>query len=110
VAPVIHDFTYEPLVYDVLDVLGTVWRRPGAASPGDKDGPDCTLDEKDHLWVDVRHKFILDVIAQSKQWVKEMGESAVGRFTQGGGAAVRGAGRGWQLLWCRAACTAGRVT
>lgn len=61
VAPLIHEWTYEAMVYDLLSPRGNVVSIPGA-TPGAPDR-EHVLDEGDALWMEFRHCHIAEVLS-----------------------------------------------
>jgi syntaxin-binding protein 1 len=62
--PLMHDFTYQPMVRDLLTVTGDMITTEvdSADSPGEMENKDVLLNEKDKLWVELRGKHIAEVI------------------------------------------------
>lgn len=58
-APIIHEWTYEAMVYDLLEVDDNVYRYQPDASRGEE--KEAVLGENDSLWVELRHMFIAEV-------------------------------------------------
>lgn len=56
VSPIIHEWTYEAMAYDLLPVENNVYRRPGS-SVGTTE---VLLDEEDSLWKELRHMHIAE--------------------------------------------------
>lgn len=78
-APVLHEFTYQAMVYDLLDIKEDKYVYTT------KDGTDhavektSLLDEKDDLWVEYRHSHISDMIPSLKNsFQKFMSENSAG--------------------------------
>lgn len=61
VAPMIHEWTYEAMVYDLLPVQGNVIRYAAESAGGKQEVKDHILDESDETWVELRHNHIADV-------------------------------------------------
>jgi len=53
IAPLMHEFTFQAMVNDLLEVHGEIAHMPDA---------DLVIAEDDHLWIDFRHKHIGSVI------------------------------------------------
>mmetsp|Transcript_8642 Transcript_8642/g.24836 ORF Transcript_8642/g.24836 Transcript_8642/m.24836 type:complete len:628 (-) Transcript_8642:138-2021(-) len=60
VAPIIHEWTYEAMAYDLLDLTGNSYKYEAENTKGDKETKEGYLEEHDPLWVDLRHLFIAD--------------------------------------------------
>lgn len=56
VAPIIHEWTYEAMAYDLLPVENNVYNRPG----GTVGTTEVLLDEQDNLWKELRHMHIAE--------------------------------------------------
>lgn len=62
VAPVIHEWTYEALVYDLLSPEDNVIRYQAETAAGGSEVKEHLLDEStDELWAELRHSHIADV-------------------------------------------------
>eukprot|EP00775_Hariotina_reticulata_P004848 gene4848-5095_t len=62
VAPVIHEWTYEAMVYDLLPVEDNVIRYTAETAAGRQEAKEHVLDEvTDELWAEMRHAHIADV-------------------------------------------------
>ena len=56
VSPIIHEWTYEAMVYDLLRVENNVYKRHGDAAGT----MEVLLDEEDMLWKELRHMHIAE--------------------------------------------------
>lgn len=83
-ACVVHEYTYEALVYDLLDEVLDVDRhvvrlngsgRPGATKPGPGE-KDVLLSESDPLWQRMRHWHLTEVSNQVRVMVETLMKSA----------------------------------
>lgn len=78
-APVLHEFTYQAMVYDLLDIIEDKYvysSKDGTDNPVQKT---AILDEKDDLWVEYRHSHISDMIPSLKNaFQKFMSENSAG--------------------------------
>lgn len=73
-SPLMHDFTYQPMVHDLLDMDGD-----RITYDNDKGGKtDVLLDEKDSIWVELRGKHIAAVIETLSDRIKEIMNSSTG--------------------------------
>ncbi|KIY93727.1 SNARE-interacting protein KEULE [Monoraphidium neglectum] len=63
VAPVMHEWTYEAMVYDLLPVEGNVIRYVAESAGGKQEVKDHLLDESDETWGELRHAHIADVFS-----------------------------------------------
>ncbi|CDZ98136.1 Vesicle trafficking protein Sec1 [Phaffia rhodozyma] len=63
VAPFLHEFTYQAMVNDLLEVEdGKIHRYDFQTSIGHSETRDAVLSEQDTVWVDVRHLHMKDAI------------------------------------------------
>lgn len=78
-APVLHEFTYQAMVHDLLDISDDKYvytAKDGSDRPVEKT---AILDEKDDLWVEYRHSHISDMIPALKNaFQKFMSENSAG--------------------------------
>ncbi|KAK9819584.1 hypothetical protein WJX72_000024 [[Myrmecia] bisecta] len=56
VAPVIHEWTYEAMAYDLLNLEGNTFKYESETQGGKIEQKEHVLGESDDLWVDLRHK------------------------------------------------------
>ncbi|KAI8472381.1 MAG: Sec1-like protein [Monoraphidium minutum] len=61
VAPVMHEWTYEAMVHDLLPMEGNVIRYVAEAASGRQEPREHVLDEADETWVELRHAHVADV-------------------------------------------------
>lgn len=73
-SPLMHDFTYQAMVYDLLDLNGDMITYKN--DKGTK--TDVLLDEKDAVWVELRGKHIAQVIETLSDRIKEIMNSSTG--------------------------------
>jgi len=64
VAPVIHEWTYEAMVYDLLGVKEGVYNYTAETNAGKREKHVVLLDESDAVWVDLRHRHIAEASAK----------------------------------------------
>jgi len=85
-SPLLHEFTYQAMVYDLLDVekekityksqtTGTSADNGSAAGTMDKD---ALLNDDDELWVELRGKHIADVVQILSQRIRDIVNSNTG--------------------------------
>ena len=55
-APVIHEWTYEAMVYDLLKLNGSVYNYEIETEGGKSETKSHILDERDSIWVELRHQ------------------------------------------------------
>ena len=51
VAPVIHEWTYEAMAYDLLGLRGSTFKYESETAGGKMETKEHILDERDELWV-----------------------------------------------------------
>ncbi|CAI8007026.1 Syntaxin-binding protein 1 [Geodia barretti] len=59
--PLIHELTYQAMVYDLLSIKSDVYSFSATTMAGDQKKKDAILDENDAIWVRLRHQHIADV-------------------------------------------------
>ncbi|CAI8048958.1 Syntaxin-binding protein 1 [Geodia barretti] len=75
VSPLVHELTYQAMVYDLLGIKRDVYSYEATTEGGGKHSREVILDESDPLWVELRHKFISDVIGEVREMVKGFADS-----------------------------------
>jgi hypothetical protein len=88
VAPVMHEFTYQAMVNDLLPVNGELLTLKGDGKEGEKkDGAsDIVLSEDDQLWSEFRHEHIANVLKNvTKQFVDFKNENKMAQLQMSGG-------------------------
>jgi len=63
IAPVVHEFTYQAMIYDLLEVSKDVYKYIFQNNAGAEQEKSVLLGEVDQLWPVLRHKHIADTIA-----------------------------------------------
>jgi len=56
----IHEFTYQAMVYDLLEVQNHRYKYQAETLEGKSETKEVILGENDPLWITLRHKFIVD--------------------------------------------------
>lgn len=51
VAPIIHEWTYEAMAYDLLNLTSNIFRYESETAGGKTESKEHILDERDELWV-----------------------------------------------------------
>ena len=64
VAPVIHEWTYEAMVYDLLEVKDGIYHYTAETNAGKQEKHVVLLDESDPVWVELRHRHIAEASAK----------------------------------------------
>ncbi|XP_053549796.1 syntaxin-binding protein 3 [Bombina bombina] len=73
VSTVLHELTFQAMVYDLLPIENDVYKYSSEKMTG-KD-KEARLDESDELWVKIRHRHIADVLTEIPKLVKEISNS-----------------------------------
>ena len=78
--PLMHDFTYQPMVHDLLKMEGDkiTYAAETAEDPTKTEDKDVLLNEKDKLWVELRGKHIAQVIEILSGRIQEVVNSSTG--------------------------------
>jgi len=76
--PLLHDFTYQAMVHDLLTMEGDkiTYKAEGAEDPSKMEDKDVLLNEKDKLWVELRGKHIAQVIEILSSRINEICKSS----------------------------------
>jgi hypothetical protein len=61
-SPLLHEFTYQAMVYDVVGVSAGKYTYKSVNAKGEHVAKDVPLNEDDALWVELRHMHIADAI------------------------------------------------
>ncbi|KAK9906798.1 hypothetical protein WJX75_008240 [Coccomyxa subellipsoidea] len=61
VAPIIHEWTYEAMAYDLLGLTSNTFRYESETAGGKVESKEHILDERDELWVELRHQHFAEV-------------------------------------------------
>jgi len=76
--PLMHDFTYQPMVRDLIPMEGDRMTYENKTADGDKEEKDVLLNEKDELWTELRDKHIAEVIKVLQERIKDIMQSKAG--------------------------------
>lgn len=84
--PLMHDFTYQAMVHDLLKVEGDkiTYGAEAADDPSKTEDKDVLLNEKDKLWVELRGKHIAQVIEILSGRINEICKSSTSSAFAGG--------------------------
>lgn len=88
-APLLHEFTYQAMCNDLLDIEdGRIYRYEFQNAAGNTEDKEAILAEEDKVWTEVRHMHMKDaldkLIADFKAYAGEHG----GKFGDGGGTSL----------------------
>jgi len=84
-SPLVHEFTYQAIVNDLLKLEGDKITIGGGATGGGTDLKDTLLNDDDELWVELRGKHIADVLEIISSRVREIVNSNSGVVNKKGG-------------------------
>ena len=79
VAPVIHEWTYEAMAYDLLGLDNGTFRYTAETGVGSKQ-VEVVLSDKDELWSRLRHRFIADVQRETSELSASLQKKKAGKF------------------------------
>lgn len=78
--PLMHDFTYQAMVHDLLRMEGDriTYQAETTTDPTKTEAKDVLLDERDNVWVELRGKHIAAVIETLSSRIREIMNSSTG--------------------------------
>ena len=78
--PLMHDFTYQAMVRDLLPLKGNMitYQNETTNDPTQTQAKDVLLDERDKLWVELRSQHIAQVIETLSNRIREIMNSSTG--------------------------------
>lgn len=78
--PLMHDFTYQAMVRDLLPLQGNMitYQNETTNDPSQTQAKDVLLDERDNLWVELRSQHIAQVIETLSNRIREIMNSSTG--------------------------------
>jgi len=85
VAPIIHEWTYEAMTYDLLPLNGDSYQYEAENRKGTKETKEGLLEESDPMWKDLRHMFIADVSNKLNSLLTQFREQNKAAKVAGGG-------------------------
>mmetsp|Transcript_16107 Transcript_16107/g.33331 ORF Transcript_16107/g.33331 Transcript_16107/m.33331 type:complete len:684 (-) Transcript_16107:98-2149(-) len=85
--PLMHDFTYQSMIHDLLKMDGDriTYQAETSDDSGETEAKDVLLDERDKLWVEIRGKHIAAVIETLSNRIREIMSSSTGSSLNRGG-------------------------
>ena len=83
--PLMHDFTYQSMVHDLLKMDGDriTYQADSSSDSKTSEAKDVLLDERDNLWVEIRGKHIAAVIETLSSRIREIMNSSSGKNLTG---------------------------
>eukprot|EP00884_Botryococcus_braunii_P006265 jgi/Botrbrau1/1563/Bobra.0107s0050.1 len=87
VAPIIHEWTYEAMAYDLLEskINGNVFEYQSETQAGRSETKEHLLDERDELWLKLRHQHFAAAAAHITQSLDEFRSKHKAANYKGGG-------------------------
>jgi syntaxin-binding protein 1 len=87
-SPLMHDFTYQAMVHDLIPMEGDRVTVASGANSGESSTKDSTtkdvlLDEKDNIWVELRGQHIASVIETLSNRIRDIMNSSTGSTLAG---------------------------
>lgn len=76
-APIVHEWTYESMVTDLLDVPNGMYRYKITTKKGEE-SKEALLGESDPLWLEFRHSHVAEVLNSLADKAKALGSGGVG--------------------------------
>jgi hypothetical protein len=61
-SPLMHEYTYQAMVYDTLTINQDVYQHEATLADGKKETKPVLLNENDHVWAENRNLFISDAV------------------------------------------------
>lgn len=87
-SPLMHEYTFQAMVYDLLKCRGEICHLPEESKSSDEKNDTLLLGEDDDLWMELRHSHIGEVLAQVTSKFKEFkGSNKMAQLQSGGGSA-----------------------
>jgi syntaxin-binding protein 1 len=77
-SPLMHEYTYQAMVYDLLPVREGVISYTTRTNKGDELKKEALLNENDDLWIELRHNHIAKVIETIKDRMKDIIQNNAG--------------------------------
>jgi hypothetical protein len=82
VTPLMHEFTYQAVLHDMMDIQGEIVTVPDTDKAAEGETKTIVLSEDDKLWNDLRHSHIATVSDTVRDKLRDlMGNSAAAKFT-----------------------------
>ena len=86
-APIVHEFTYQAMAYDLLPIESNKYSYQSSSVSGETIQRDAFLDERDSLWMSLKHNHIAEVITTIPQEFERFtAENKAIKFKSSGGA------------------------
>jgi len=82
--PLMHDFTYQAMVNDLLNIYGDkiTYKAESQENPQIKEDKDVLLNDKDKLWVEMRGEHIAKVIEELSGRIREVVNSSTSNVSR----------------------------
>ncbi|BDA46397.1 probable protein transport Sec1a [Coccomyxa sp. Obi] len=85
VAPIIHEWTYEAMAYDLLNLTSNTFRYESETAGGKMESKEHILDERDELWVELRHRHFAEATSRIANMMDEFKAKNRAASYRGGG-------------------------
>jgi syntaxin-binding protein 1 len=74
VSPIIHEWTYEALVHDLIELNGNVYKHNVEMEDGKVETKEAVLDETDPVFTDLRHLHFADALVKISEKADDFGQ------------------------------------
>jgi len=92
-APLLHEFTYQAMIYDLFDIQNDKFSFDSVSNSGQSLKKEVLLGETDYMWTGLRHQHIADVIDYLKNKLDEfLRTNQVSQYTQHNTGSLKEAG------------------
>ncbi|WFD22505.1 syntaxin binding protein 1 [Malassezia equina] len=76
-SPFLHEFTYQAMVYDLIDIQDGKYKHSFQNAEGEKEEIDVELNDEDDVWTRIRHLHIAEAIEYlTREFKSHMGEAS----------------------------------
>ncbi|XP_022719584.1 SNARE-interacting protein KEULE-like isoform X2 [Durio zibethinus] len=83
IAPVIHEWTYDAMCHDLLNMEGNKYvHEVPSKTGGPPEKKDVLLEEHDPIWLELRHAHIADIAGKINRLIRDQGLRELGQLEQ----------------------------